>query len=56
MTEDAAASLAASIGEIQRQVILRTLEETHWNRTAAAKQLGMSLRSLRYRLNKLGIE
>ena len=55
---DAAAetSLAESIGEIQRQVLLRTLEETRWNRTAAAKQLGMSLRSLRYRLNKLGIE
>ena len=49
-------SLADSIGEIQRQVILRTLEETRWNRTAAAKQLGMSLRSLRYRLSKLGIE
>ena len=56
MSADAAAALAASIGEIQRQVILRTLEETRWNRTAAAKQLGMSLRSLRYRLSKLGIE
>ena len=56
MTEDAAAALAESISEIQRQVILRTLEETRWNRTAAAKQLGMSLRSLRYRLSKLGIE
>lgn len=56
MSADATAALAASISEIQRQVILRTLEETRWNRTAAAKQLGMSLRSLRYRLSKLGIE
>ena len=27
-----------------------------WNRTAAAKQLGLTLRQLRYRLEKLGIE
>jgi two-component system response regulator PilR (NtrC family) len=32
------------------------LEETRWNRTAAAKRLGMTLRSLRYRLSKLNIE
>ena len=32
------------------------LEEDRWNRTAAARQLGMSLRALRYRLAKLGIE
>jgi two-component system, NtrC family, response regulator PilR len=50
------ATLEDSVGDIQRQVILRALEENHWNRTAAARQLGMSLRALRYRLNKLGIE
>jgi two-component system, NtrC family, response regulator PilR len=42
--------------EVERQAILKALEETRWNRTAAAKKLGMSLRSLRYRLEKLGIE
>ncbi|MCG8080937.1 MAG: helix-turn-helix domain-containing protein, partial [Candidatus Thiodiazotropha taylori] len=36
--------------------IIEALEETRWNRTAAAKKLGMSLRSLRYRLEKLEIE
>ncbi len=36
--------------------IIKALEETRWNRTAAARKLGMSLRSLRYRLEKLGIE
>ena len=41
--------------ELERQAITQALEETHWNRTAAAKKLGMSLRSLRYRLEKLGI-
>jgi two-component system response regulator PilR (NtrC family) len=42
--------------QVERETILETLEETRWNRTAAAKKLGMSLRSLRYRLEKLGIE
>lgn len=32
------------------------LTALRWNRTAAAKKLGMTLRSLRYRLSKLGIE
>jgi two-component system response regulator PilR (NtrC family) len=41
--------------ELERQAITQALEETRWNRTAAAKKLGMSLRSLRYRLDKLGI-
>ncbi|EXJ15214.1 sigma-54-dependent transcriptional regulator [Imhoffiella purpurea] len=44
------------LGEIERRAILNALEETHWNRTAAARKLGMTLRSLRYRLSKLGIE
>jgi two-component system response regulator PilR (NtrC family) len=35
---------------------MRALEETRWNRTAAAKKLGMSFRSLRYRLKKLGLD
>ncbi len=43
------------LDEIERQAILQTLEENHWNRTVAAKKLGMSLRSLRYRLVKLDI-
>ncbi len=41
---------------VEREAILKALEETRWNRTAAARKLGMSLRSLRYRLEKLGIE
>ncbi|MNE13981.1 Bacterial regulatory protein, Fis family [compost metagenome] len=41
---------------IERQVILHTLEETRWNRTAAAQRLSLSFRSLRYRLKKLGLD
>jgi two-component system response regulator PilR (NtrC family) len=44
------------LGEVERQAIVKVLEETRWNRTAAAKKLGMTLRSLRYRLSKLGID
>jgi len=32
------------------------LEQTRWNRTAAAKILGLSLRALRYRLEKFGLD
>ena len=41
---------------IERKLIMQALEETHWNRTAAAERLGMSFRSMRYRLKKLGID
>ena len=40
---------------IERQAIMQALEETRWNRTAAAQRLGLSFRSMRYRLKKLGI-
>ena len=42
--------------EQERQSIKQALEQSRWNRTAAAKQLGLTLRQLRYRLSKLGIE
>lgn len=42
--------------DIERQEILKALEATHWNRTAAAKKLGMTFRSLRYRLKKLELD
>ncbi len=44
------------LGDTEKQAILDALEETRWNRTAAAKKLGITLRALRYRLSKLGIE
>ncbi len=42
--------------EIERTAILQALEDSHWNRTLAARKLGMTFRSLRYRLKKMGIE
>lgn len=41
---------------IERQVIVQALEATRWNRTAAARALGISFRALRYRLEKLGLD
>ena len=40
----------------EKQSIMQALEQTRWNKTAAAKLLGLSLRQLRYRLQKLNIE
>lgn len=50
------ASLEDQLQSIEKQRILKALEETRWNRTAAAKKLGMTFRSLRYRLKKLGLD
>jgi two-component system response regulator PilR (NtrC family) len=41
---------------IERSAIEKALEATRWNKTAAAKRLGISFRALRYRLKKLGME
>jgi two-component system response regulator PilR (NtrC family) len=40
----------------ERNSIMQALKQTRWNKTAAAKLLGLSLRQLRYRLDKLNIE
>lgn len=50
------ASLDDFLQSIERDAIENALDETQWNRTAAAEKLGISFRSLRYRLKKLGLE
>jgi two-component system response regulator PilR (NtrC family) len=49
-------NLGSQVEDIQRQAIIRALKKTRYNKTAAAKLLGLSLRQLRYRIEKLGIE
>ena len=56
LDEEFPGDLAAAVAETERAAIMKALEATRWNRTAAAKQLGLTLRQLRYRLEKLGIE
>jgi two-component system, NtrC family, response regulator PilR len=41
---------------IEREAILKALENARYNKTAAARMLGISFRALRYRLKKLGID
>jgi two-component system response regulator PilR (NtrC family) len=48
-------SLEDYLLSIEKDIILKTLTATNWNRTFAAKQLGMTLRAMRYRLQKLNI-
>ncbi len=42
--------------ECERERVLETLERLRWNRSAAARSLGLTLRQLRYRLHKWGLE
>lgn len=49
-------SLEDYLEQIERKAIIIALEENKWNKTAAAKQLGLSFRSLRYRLKKLDLD
>jgi two-component system response regulator PilR (NtrC family) len=60
LTPIAASGATATLGDkletMEREAIVRALEQTRYNKTAAAKLLGMSFRALRYRVKKLGIE
>jgi two-component system response regulator PilR (NtrC family) len=49
-------ALGSQLENIEREAIVKALERTRYNKTAAAKLLGMSFRALRYRIKKLGIE
>ncbi|MDC9725238.1 MAG: sigma-54 dependent transcriptional regulator [Gammaproteobacteria bacterium] len=48
--------LETKLEEQERQLITQALEATRWNKTAAAKNLGITFRALRYKLKKLNLE
>jgi len=50
------AALGDKLENIERDEITQALEQNRYNKTATAKRLGLSLRALRYRIKKLGIE
>jgi len=54
--ENGATDEMEEISDDERAQVLKALDETRWNRTAAARKLGMTLRQLRYRLQKWGID
>lgn len=51
----ATATLQEHLDQVERQAILAALKETDHNRTAAARLLGVTFRSLRYRMARLGM-
>ncbi len=53
---DESFSLDPAMNIKEREVITKALEKTRYNKTAAAKLLGITFRQLRYRIKKLGIE
>ncbi len=56
LQERALSDLGDQLEGVQRQAIVDALERTRYNKTAAAKILGLTFRQLRYRIKKLGIE
>jgi two-component system response regulator PilR (NtrC family) len=51
-----AGPLPAYLDKVEREAILAALAKTNFNRTAAAKLLGLTFRTLRYRMQRLGIK
>jgi two-component system response regulator PilR (NtrC family) len=49
-------SLVDYVESLEREAITKALQETRYNKTAAAKKLGITFRALRYKLKKLAIE
>ncbi|MBU2885205.1 sigma-54 dependent transcriptional regulator [Gilvimarinus agarilyticus] len=49
-------SLVEYLEEVEKEILCKTLEQCRWNKTQTAKCLGISFRSLRYRLQKLGLD
>jgi two-component system response regulator PilR (NtrC family) len=49
-------ALGEQLEDVERAAIVKALEHSRYNKTAAAKALGMTFRALRYRIKKLGIE
>jgi two-component system, NtrC family, response regulator PilR len=47
--------LAAYLDEVERDILVRSLERHRFNRTAAGASLGLSLRQMRYRMARLGV-
>ena len=56
VVEEGGGALGDKLEDMERDAIIKALEKTRYNKTAAAKLLGMSFRALRYRVKKLGIE
>jgi len=54
--EQGESGLEGALEDVERAAILKALEQNRYNKTATAKQLGITFRALRYRIKKLGLE
>ena len=55
-TDTGPVALEPYLDTIEKETIVKALEQTRYNKTAAAKLLGITFRALRYRLKKLGLD
>ena len=56
MLEQGKFPLPEYLDRLEREAILDALDKTRFNRTAAAKSLGITFRALRYRMERLNIK
>ena len=47
--------LGAYVDQVERAILVEALRRTRFNRTAAAQLLGLNLRQIRYRMERLQI-
>jgi DNA-binding NtrC family response regulator len=55
LDQKAAEALPATLGEIEKAAILEALARSHGDRRSTAQRLGISLRTLQYRLKEYGL-
>jgi two-component system response regulator AtoC len=55
-TSSLKAAARAASRQVERQLILKALERTHWNRKRAAQELQISYKSLLYKIKQTGVE
>ncbi|MEO8859205.1 MAG: sigma-54 dependent transcriptional regulator [Burkholderiaceae bacterium] len=56
LAPDIPSDLQSHLDRQEREILVQTLRETGFNRTAAAARLGLSLRQIRYRIARLNID
>ncbi|SUO94598.1 sigma-54-dependent transcriptional regulator [Suttonella ornithocola] len=56
LPEEAPTDLEQYMQDMERQLLIKALEDNNYNKTKAAEALGISFRAIRYKLKKLGID
>lgn len=55
-TENMQGSIDDHLASIEKELLINALEKNRWNKTAAAKTLGISFRQMRYKLQKFDLD